>query len=143
MSVNKTFCKIFNIQICFLYFELAFCINLWVHIHAWLRGYIGEYISMLGIRKYIFMLARKFGKCIRSTLNSCLGRNLKRKKPPQVKNKFQMERWHPGIFHFWNILPDNQNLRGQVQLKKRTKPWGQPQNENIVPPSQGSTELNK
>ena len=80
---------------------------------------------MLGIRKYIFMLARKFGKCIRSTLNSCLGRNLEREKFPKVPNQFQMERWHRfGIFHFWNIVPDNQFLRVEDQLKKKNKTLG-------------------
>ena len=36
-----------------------------------------------------------------------------------------MERWHRfGIFHFWNILPDNQFLRVEDQLKKKNKTLG-------------------
>ena len=80
---------------------------------------------MLGIRKYIFMLARKFGKCIRSTLNSCLGRNLERKKTLKVtktiSNGEMASFWN---ISFWNILPDNQNLGGDDHVKKKNKTLG-------------------
>ena len=34
-------------------------------------------------------------------------------------------------------------LGGDDHVKKRTKPWGQLQNENVLAPSQGSLESNK